>query len=167
VIGTSRTVESGSYRAAIAAIDPAVEVFEKATPLLVPLIEEGWTGHPVLMMVLKEYLGGFVEKGIDTIVLGCTHYPLIRREIRESLQGDENIWVVDSADTTAGETKRILEEKGIRRSAGGTVPFTVYLTDVTRRFREVAGTILEADVVDIRSVASDYTDRGLRYVKEF
>jgi len=163
VIGTSRTIESGSYRAAIAGINPLIEVFEKPTPLLVPMIEEGWIGHPVLRMVLEEYLDGFIMNDIDTIVLGCTHYPLIRHEVEEVLNGTKNIHVVDSANSTAERTKKLLEANDMRRHKGGEDSLKVWLTDSTPGFREVAGRIMGRENIDVSLVDSDYCSEGLCY----
>jgi glutamate racemase len=163
VIGTSRTIESGSYRSAIAAINPLIEVFEKPTPLLVPMIEEGWIGHPVLRLVLKEYLGGFITSDIDTIVLGCTHYPLIRHEVEEVLDGTKTIQVVDSADSTALRTKKLLEENDMYRPAIGEETLKVWLTDSTSSFREVAGRIMGRESIDVSLVDSGYCSEGLCY----
>jgi glutamate racemase len=163
IIGTPRTIESGSYTAALKKIDPTVEVYQKSTPLLVPMIEEGWIGHPALMMVLDEYLSYFKEKAIDTIVLGCTHYPLIRGEVKESLQGVEMAQVVDSAETTAEETKIVLDEMKMHRAPESDDRLTVYLTDVTTGFRAVAGRILGCENIDIEIVSSDYAAGRLQY----
>ena len=163
VIGTPRTIESGSYPAAIKKIDPNIKVYQTPTPLLVPLIEEGWSYHPVLKTVLAEYLKGLVARSIDTIVLGCTHYPLIKKEVQESLHGAGNVRVVDSAETTAGETKKILEQMDMLLSAGIEDNLKVYLTDITTSFRAVAGRIMGSDDIDIEIVSSDYSKDGLRY----
>jgi len=163
VIGTSRTIESGSYRSAIAGINPLIEIFQKPTPLLVPMIEEGWIGHPVLGLVLEEYLGGFITKDIDTIVLGCTHYPLIRHEVERVLDGGKNIRVVDSADSTAEKTKKLLESNDMCQPAGGEAILKAWLTDNTPSFREVAGRILGGESIDVSLVDSDYCPEGLCY----
>ncbi|MBN2325488.1 MAG: glutamate racemase [Spirochaetes bacterium] len=163
VIGTSRTIESGSYRSAIAGINPLIMVFEKPTPLLVPMIEEGWIGHPVLRLVLQEYLGGFITSDIDTIVLGCTHYPLIRREIEEVLDGTKTVQVVDSADSTALKTKRLLEENDLQRPPGKVDTLKVWLTDSTPGFRVVAERIMGKESIDVSLVDSGYCSEGLRY----
>ena len=95
VIGTVGTIRSGEYERAILAADPSIEVFEKACPLFVPLAEEGWTRGAVPRAIADEYLSELRRSGIDTLVLGCTHYPLLRDAIAETIGGD--ITLVDSA----------------------------------------------------------------------
>ena len=163
VIGTARTIESESYRKAIERIDPKIAVFQKPTPLLVPMIEEGWIGHPALRMVLAEYLEYFIEQEIDTIVLGCTHYPLIRNEIRASLHGVGTVQIVDSAETTAAEARRILEAMDLLQCSGNDETPTVYLTDSTTSFRATAGSILGDDNIEIEVVSSDFSTGRLQY----
>ena len=163
VIGTARTIEIGSYKSAIANINPEIKVFQKPTPLLVPMIEEGWVGHPVLRLVLEEYLGEFVTNGIDTIVLGCTHYPLIRDDVTAVLDGEREIRVVDSADCTASRTKKMLEKQGMHRSAGDGDPLKVWVTDSTPGFRVVAGRIMGRESIEVSLVDSDYNSGGLQY----
>jgi glutamate racemase len=165
VIGTKRTIESNAYAEAIGKLDPRAEVFQRATPLLVPLIEEGWQSHPATRLVLTEYLRDFMERGIDTIVLGCTHYPLIRTEIKDIL-GD--VHVVDSAETTAGETAKILvhggRTAGVRRAdegEGGALQ--VYLTDYTDVFESMGERILGVQLNDLHVIDLHWEEGAIRY----
>jgi glutamate racemase len=169
VIGTARTVESGAYESAIRGIDPAASVVQKATPLLVPLIEEGWIGHPVLAMVLDEYFQFFKGADIDTIVLGCTHYPLIRDDIAGRLRalegmGTEEMRIVDSARTTAESTKALLTERGALNSGFSTPQkhtgsYRIRLTDYTETFRDIGERIVGRSNFSPRVVTLNY-DRG-------
>src|SRR5204862_7606461 len=78
VIGTRATIYSGAYERALRSLDSGIRVTARACPLLVPLIEEGWLEHPITDQIIMQYLGPLVNEGIDTLVLGCTHYPLLR-----------------------------------------------------------------------------------------
>jgi glutamate racemase len=165
VIGTKRTIESNAYAEAIGKLDPRAEVFQRATPLLVPLIEEGWQSHPATRLVLTEYLRDFMERGIDTIVLGCTHYPLIRTEIKDILV---DVHVVDSAETTAGETAKILvhggRTAGVRRAdegEGGALQ--VYLTDYTDVFESMGERILGVQLNDLHVIDLHWEEGAIRY----
>jgi glutamate racemase len=158
VIGTTRTVESGAYAAALRELDPFISTFQAATPLLVPLIEEGWMHHPVLRTVLDEYLLPLRERHIDTIVLGCTHYPLIREAVGEALPG---VTVVDSAETTAQETAAVLREEGLQGGGGG--GYRIFLTDYTESFRTVGERILQGTLGNIRTITLSYAEGEIEY----
>jgi glutamate racemase len=106
VIGTVGTIKSGAYERAIRALNPDVRITPRACPLLVPLIEEGWTDHDATRLVLREYLEPLIAADIDTLVLGCTHYPLLKPLLRELLGPD--VRLIDSAEETAAETARTL-----------------------------------------------------------
>lgn len=106
VIGTAGTIKSGAYERAIRALDPDVMVTPRACPLLVPLVEEGWTEHDATRIVAREYLEPLLAAEIDTLVLGCTHYPLLKALLRDVL-GPE-VTLIDSAEETAAETARTL-----------------------------------------------------------
>jgi glutamate racemase len=106
VIGTVGTVKSGAYERAIRAIDSDVFITARACPLFVPLVEEGWTDHEATRLIAHEYLEPLIAADIDTLVLGCTHYPLLKPLLREVL-GDD-VRLIDSAEETAAETARTL-----------------------------------------------------------
>jgi glutamate racemase len=102
-----------------------------ATPLLVPFIEEGWTEHPALKAVLREYLGPLLEKGIDTLVLGCTHYPLLVPQLRKLL--GRKVRLVDSASTCAGRVAELLRDQSLLRAARARPSLEIYLTDLSEQ----------------------------------
>jgi glutamate racemase len=106
VIGTAGTIKSGAYERAIRAIEPDIVLTARACPLFVPLVEEGWTDHEATRVVAREYLEPLLEADIDTLVLGCTHYPLLKPVLREVL--GPGVRLIDSAEETAGETARTL-----------------------------------------------------------
>ena len=131
VIGTEATLASGAYPRALRAESPGIEIFTQACPLFVPLAEEGWVDNEIARSVVDRYLAGLVDSGIDTLVLGCTHYPLLAPAIRACLGPD--VTVVDSAAATAGALQRALETGGLLRSRSpGRASF--YVTDVPDRF---------------------------------
>ena len=147
VIGTEATVRSGAYRKAIVSINPFSDVFEKACPLFVPLIEEGWLEDPVTLEVAKRYLLPLLERGIDTLVLGCTHYPLIKKVLAE-VCGD--VVLIDSAEAVANEVARILPSR--RKSGRGEV--RILVSDKTERFERIAKMIMGSRI-SIEEVSID------------
>jgi glutamate racemase len=137
VIGTKATIRSQAYNRVIADRNRDAEVFGQACPLLVPLVEEGWTNHEVTFTVLHEYLDPLLRRGIDTLVLGCTHYPLLKRTIRK-VAGNE-VALIDSAESCARFVQRGLKELGLLRSNGRrTGVIRPYVTDETEHFMKMA-----------------------------
>ena len=113
VIGTEATIQSGAYTRALKAADSAIEVYSRACPLFVPLVEEGWTDNEVVEMTAKAYLQGFKQSGIDTLILGCTHYPLLKKAIRKFM--GPGVRLVDSAEETAKVVESVLKKTSIVR----------------------------------------------------
>ena len=152
VIGTRATIKSGAYERAIRALDPALRVSARACPLFVPLIEEGWLESEITDRVIRKYLTPLVEAGVDTVVLGCTHYPLLREAIARFL-GDA-VTLVDSAQNCAATVSRLLEERNLRAAAEGNGKLSVALTDSPDAFLEVAKQALELEIgtVQLREV---------------
>ena len=111
VIGTMGTINSGAYERAIRDATPDATITTRACPLFVPLVEEGWLEHEATRLVAKEYLSPMAAANVDTLVLGCTHYPLLNPLIAEVLGPD--VRLIDSAEETAAETRRVLEEEGL------------------------------------------------------
>lgn len=112
VVGTVGTVRSGAYERAIAALAADADVVAQPCPLFVPLVEEGWFAHPATRLIAHEYLEPVRARGVDTLVLGCTHYPLLKSEIAAAM-GD-TVRLIDSAEETAAETGRVLDAHGLR-----------------------------------------------------
>ena len=153
VIATEATVRSGAYRRAIRELAPEVEVVERACPLFVALAEEGWAETDVARTVAQEYLTDFAATRVDALVLGCTHYPILRRVIRETL-GDE-VRLIDSGEATAGSVEALLTRENLRRRSFDTATGQLlkerargrrlcddldhfYVTDAEERFARVA-----------------------------
>ncbi len=139
VLATPVTVASNAYRRAIERRAPGRAVHQIACPLLVPLAEEGWFDHPVTHMVAREYLAPLVDTGVDTIILGCTHYPLLRGAIRAAVDDliGPHVALVDSARATADDVARVLDRHGLRRAGARAAP-RMFLTDHPRRASAVA-----------------------------
>lgn len=143
VIGTEATIASGSYTRALRALDPGLEIYTRACPLFVPLAEEGWVENEVARQAAALYLASLRQSRIDTLVLACTHYPLLARTIAGYL-GSE-VRLVDSAAETAREVAAILQARGIARADGaGSASF--FVTDVPDRFVRIGGRFLGATV---------------------
>ena len=111
VIGTEGTIKSGAYVRAIHAESPTATVTALACPLFVPLVEEGWTDSEATRLIATEYLAPFKGQEVDTLVLGCTHYPLLKRVIGETI--GRSVRLIDSAEETAVDTRRLLAEHDI------------------------------------------------------
>lgn len=135
VIGTEGTIRSSAYTGAIKAVNPGIETFPKACPLFVPLAEEGWSDTDIARMVAERYLSEMKSSGIDTLVLGCTHYPLLKHTITEVMGPD--ITLIDSAEATAAEVKKVLGAPNT--AAGGTPNHRYFATDSPERFARIGG----------------------------
>jgi len=154
VIGTLATVGSGAYEQAIAAINKDIHVFSKACPLLVPLAEEGWTDNDVAHRTVEIYLEDFQEKPLDSLILGCTHYPLFKDTIRNVITNPEML-IIDSADSIAVMAHDHLKHAHLLnpRQSGG--KFECYVSDKPQRFQILAERFLgkainRVEVVNMR-----------------
>ncbi len=144
VIATESTINSHLYRTLIQEEDPEITVFGKPCPLFVPLVEEGWTKDPITRQVACRYLGELLDKDIDTLIMGCTHYPLLRSLLREIL-GDR-VALVNPAYETAQALKRMLESMDLRNSGGDGDKYRFFTSDAAERFDTFAGSILPCPV---------------------
>ncbi|MBP6875931.1 MAG: glutamate racemase [Candidatus Eisenbacteria bacterium] len=140
VIATEATVASGSYRIGLQASGEGWEVFETACPLFVPLVEEGWISGELPRLAVQRYLAPLLDRRIDVLILGCTHYPLLR-EVIEETAGPE-IALIDSGEEAARETAARLTDLGMAnpRAEGGRCSF--FVTDRPRRFEEIGAQFL-------------------------
>jgi glutamate racemase len=154
VIGTRATIQSGAYERALRALNPDVRVTARACPLLVPLIEEGWLQSAITDEIILQYLGPLLKDDIDTLVLGCTHYPLLRDAIAR-LIGDE-IALVDSAENCALAVQELLLRENLGASKGNAGDLQVALTDPPDAFLRVAREALQLEVgkVQVRDVTA-------------
>ena len=143
VIGTEATIASGAYTQALRALDPNIEVYTRACPLFVPLVEEGWVDNEVARATIALYLGSLKHSGIDTLILGCTHYPLLKNSLAEFL-GPE-VCLIDSAEETAKVVRGTLASYGLaRRKGSGGASF--FVTDIPDRFVKVGARFLGQQV---------------------
>lgn len=143
VTGTAATVASGAYRKAISKLAPGAFVVEKACPLFVPLVEEGWCGKKVTELVAAEYLAPFRNRGFDTVILGCTHYPLLKKMIVRALGG--RVRIVDSARTAALAVMAELRARGLlNRARRGHDSFIA--SDAPEKFQALALKLLKIKV---------------------
>jgi glutamate racemase len=147
VIATEGTVKARAYTKAIKRLKPDAEVIESAAPLFVPLAEEGWANTHVAREVAGIYLEPLIDAGIDTLVLGCTHYPILRGTI-EQVVGDA-VRIVDSAETTA---LAVAEALGEQPAANGEPVHHFLVTDAAERFRRIAGEFLEQEIENLELV---------------
>lgn len=136
VIGTETTIRSGAYRSAIFRHNPRVEVWERACPLFVPLVEEGWARDPIAGTVARRYLGELKKGKIDTLLLGCTHYPLLKGVIRRVLS--PSVRIIDSAREVAKEVAAILKRGEFLQKPSRSKPeIQFFVTDAPERFQKI------------------------------
>ncbi|MGI6005880.1 MAG: glutamate racemase [Ruminococcus sp.] len=146
VIGTESTIRSGMYPKFIQEIDPEITVVGKACPLFVPLVEEGWLKDTVTDEVARRYLSELTRENIDVLILGCTHYPLLRSTVKKVV-GD-GVELVNPAYETAQELKRMLGEAGLLNPGmkEEEFPYRFYVSDAAEKFKQFANSILPYDV---------------------
>ncbi len=153
VIGTESTVSSGAYPTHIRALLPNCEVFSRPTPLFVPLAEEGWVEGTVPEAAALHYLEPLVRQGIDLLLLGCTHYPVLRHAITSALSSlDSAAEVLDSASVMASDTRRALREAHLETTRIGRSPLTCYVTDLPSSFKAVSRRFLGEEPDEIHLI---------------
>lgn len=154
IIGTETTIKSNAYLKAIKALDKDIEVFGLPCPLFVPLVEEGWTDGIIARLVVERYLKDMMYKGVDTLVLGCTHYPLLKSMIHDVMN---NVCLVDSAIETAKVVRDVLKSygSGVRSQGSGDKiqgRLKFYVTDSTEKFVNVGERFLQSRIEDIEKI---------------
>jgi glutamate racemase len=156
LIGTRATVQSGAYEKAVLALNPSIQVFSQACPLFVPLVEEGWAQDPVAEEVARRYLKPLLERGVDTLILGCTHYPVLGSVLRRvagpsvKLLSSSRCAAKALQDALAGE--RLPEGAGRPGGRGG---LRCYVTDAGTHFREVGERILGEPLAELIPVEEE------------
>jgi glutamate racemase len=135
VIGTVGTINSSAYTNAIRQFDASALVVGQPCPLFVPLAEEGWIDHKVTEMVAKEYLFPLKLQKIDTLVLGCTHYPILEKVIRGVF--DDAIRIIDSGEATVVDVEQVLDERNIRNPSTMKANIQFFVSDIPYRFTEI------------------------------
>ena len=153
VIGTEGTIGSHIYSTYINEMSQDIKVLEKACPLFVPLVEEGLWKDPVTDEIAKRYLSALIDSGIDTLILGCTHYPLIRSTVGKIV--GEDVTLVNPAYETAKELKELLGEEGLLNEAEqglGSNQYRFYVSDMADKFRTFANSILKYGILSAKTI---------------
>lgn len=151
IIGTDATITNSAYTKVIKALDERIEVFGLPCPLFVPLVEEGWTYGNIATLIARKYLKHIKNKGIDTLVLGCTHYPLLKTVITRVMGRD--IRLIDSAVETSHEIKTTLEEMEIRSKLEEQPVRKFYVTDSPEKFLKIGERFLGKSIEHIEKIA--------------
>ncbi len=147
VIGTDSTIASRAYERAIRDLDKNIRIFARSCPLFVPLAEEGWIDDPVTARVAERYLSHLRRCQVDVLVLGCTHYPLLKDVIARTM-GPEVV-LIDSATATAAEVSRILDREHLRNTGASPPEHHFYVSDLPRRFGEVGERFLGSSLAHV------------------
>ena len=160
VIGTKATVASGIYEKEVKSFNPGVSVVSASCPLFVPLVEEGWLTGAITKRIAKVYLEPIKKSGIDVLILGCTHYPLLKSVIRDII--GRKVLLVDSAKETAKEVKKIIEESGMRKNTKEKPSYRFYVSDEPSLFRKIGGKFLGRSIETVEKVEIELRERYVR-----
>ena len=145
IIGTRATITSGIYEAKIIENQPRARVYSLACPLLVPLVEEGWLDKAETAMIVKKYLLPLKTRQIDTLILGCTHYPLLKKVIQRKI--GKRVHLIDSSHSIANSVKAFLAANSkIDRRLGRNDQLTLFVSDVTDQFKKIAEMTLKTNI---------------------
>lgn len=150
VAGTEATIQSETYTKVIKEMRPDAVVIGKPCPLFVPLVEEGFAKHRITEEVIDIYLSDMRKTDIDTMILGCTHYPLLRSRIMAYF--GEKVHIVNPAYETAMDLKKLLDESGAANVSDAAAAYEFYVSDAAEKFTRLANTILPYDVAATKAV---------------
>lgn len=150
VIGTNATINNKAYSSKLKSINSRIEVFEKSCPLFVPLAEEGWINHKATFSIAEEYLSEFKELEIDTLILGCTHYPILGEVIQE-VMGD-GIALIDSGTAASAVIESQLSLNNLKNNSGEKGQHQYFVSDVSTKFKEVAELFLGNKIDEIQKL---------------
>ncbi|MCS7215400.1 MAG: glutamate racemase [Thermodesulfovibrio sp.] len=150
IIGTEATIHSEAYPKKIRQIEPDIQVISKACPLFVPLVEEGILEGSIAELIVERYLKELKKSGIDTLILGCTHYPLLKKTIQKYMEG---IQLVDSAEEVSREVKKVLSHQGLINEKPDSGEKTFYVTDSPDRFKKIGEIFLNCKIENIFKVS--------------
>lgn len=153
VIGTIATISSDAYRHEIERLHPEAQVFGQPCPLLVPLVEEGWLDDEITRLTLKRYLQPLLEHQMDTLILGCTHYPLLEQAIAATVGA--SIRLIDSGKEAARAVKETLHTLNIENRQEKTEPNRFFVSDIPARFEEVGSRFLGQKLTHVQRVNFD------------
>ncbi|MCA6079895.1 MAG: glutamate racemase [Endomicrobium sp.] len=149
VIGTEGTINSESYVREINRIS-RYEVYQQACPLFVPLVEEGWNSGEIADSIVKKYIKPLLDKKIDTLVLGCTHYPLLRETLKKNV--GRSIALIDSAKATAQEVKSILEEACLLADLKSRKFLKFYVSDNPKKFQAIGSRFFSKEMPSVKKI---------------
>lgn len=152
VLGTKGTINSQSYQKAILLLQPNISLFPIACPLFVPLVEEGYVDHPATRIMIEEYLRPLLEQKIDTLLLGCTHYPLLGNVIRSVIGNEVNI--VDSAAACAEQVDKILIEEQLKRNRHEFPEYDFYVSDDPGKFCMLGESFLGTPIEKVHLISA-------------
>lgn len=150
VIGTEATIQSKAYPSTIRNLNPNMVVFSKACPLFVPMVEEGILEGAIADLIIERYLKEIKESGIDTLILGCTHYPLLKKAIKKYMK---DINLVDSAEAVAQDVKRLLIENNLLNNQKIENTKMFYVTDAPDRFKKIGEIFLDFEIDNISKIS--------------
>lgn len=150
IIGTEGTILSKAYDRAINAINKDAVIEGYACPLFVPLVEEGWAGTKVSYMVAEQYLAPLKNKAVDTLVMGCTHYPLLKKVVGD-IMGDK-VSLVNPAEETAIALKKVLESNNLQNVCSQKPEYKYYVSDNPKKFCKVANNFLDRNIENIQKI---------------
>jgi len=166
VIGTAVTIRSGSYRREIHHLKSETQVISQACPLFVNLVEEGWIEDEATYLIARRYLQPVIENGVDTLILGCTHYPLLKNVIQKIM--GRSVRLIDSGVETAKTVKKILDEHQMTAYPGQIPSHRFYLSDMPYKFQEIAERFLERSIPHVETVNFEefLVEKGKKFWKE-
>lgn len=150
VIGTRTTINNGAYSKRLKSFDHSLQIYEKACPLFVPLAEEGWINHEATFKIAEEYLNELKEKNIDTLVLGCTHYPILSDVIQEVI--GSNVQLIDSGVASAEVVKEELRKLNLLSESKTRGKAEFYVSDIPNKFKEIAELFLGEPVENVQKI---------------
>jgi len=160
IVGTETTIESRAYEKFIEKKSPATRSFSQACPLLVPLVEEGWFNHKVTRIVVQEYLESLKKESIDTLILGCTHYPLLAPLFRSEM--GKAVTLIDSAKEVTHKVAAVLRERKLMRESGETPYVKFYVSDAPERFARIKKLFLIKDPHPVEQVRIESNYSGIQ-----
>ena len=150
VIGTSTTIRSEKYKQRIYELDSHINVVDQACPLFVPLVEEGFFEDEATHLIARQYLEKFIENHVDTLILGCTHYPMLKNTIQRIV--GENVIMVDSGEETAKFVKKYIESNNLGTSKSVKSKLKIYVSDLPHKFQEIAERFLQNSLSHIETI---------------
>ncbi len=153
VVGTTATIYSQAYNLGIKELNPDVQVYAQPCPLLVSLVEEGWIDDEITRLTIKKYLAPLLKKEIDTIILGCTHFPVLKDLIQEVV--GEHITLIDSGQEAAKVVNQMLGDMNIRKNEPSKGKFNCFVSDIPNKFDDVGSRFLGEPLVNAQRVDFD------------